>query len=67
VVRAADAHGRILDFLDRSHYYFFQVGSSIVLRRLSGPRYRTTTFSENLVAPGIEPVTSGSVARNSDH
>jgi hypothetical protein len=24
-------------------------------------------FSENLVAPGIEPETSGSVARNSDY
>jgi hypothetical protein len=24
-------------------------------------------FSEKLVAPGIEPGTSGSVARNSDH
>jgi hypothetical protein len=25
------------------------------------------TFSETLIAPGIEPVTSGSVARNTDH
>jgi hypothetical protein len=34
--------------------------SSIVLTRLSG-------FSGNVVAPGIEPGISGSVARNSDH
>jgi hypothetical protein len=29
--------------------------------------FQTHYFSENLVAPGIEPVTSKSVARNSDH
>jgi hypothetical protein len=29
--------------------------------------FRTDYFSKNLVAPGIEPETSGSVARNSDH
>jgi hypothetical protein len=30
-------------------------------------RFQTHYFSENLVAPGIEPGTSGSVARNFDH
>jgi hypothetical protein len=30
-------------------------------------RLQTHYFSENLVAPGIEPQTSGSVTRNSDH
>jgi hypothetical protein len=29
--------------------------------------FQTHYFSENLVAPGIEPGTSGSVARNLDH
>jgi hypothetical protein len=29
--------------------------------------FRTYYYSENLVALGIEPGTSGSVARNSDH
>jgi hypothetical protein len=29
--------------------------------------FQTHYFSENLVAPAIEPGTSGSVARNSDH
>jgi hypothetical protein len=29
--------------------------------------FQTNYFSENLVAPGIKPSTSGSVARNSDH
>jgi len=43
---------------------FYSSGSSIDLTRLSGPRSRTTNYSENLVAPGIEPETSVSVARN---
>jgi hypothetical protein len=29
--------------------------------------FQTHYFSENLVAPGVEPGTSGFVARNSDH
>jgi hypothetical protein len=29
--------------------------------------FQTDYFSENLVVPGIEPVPSGSVSRNSDH
>jgi hypothetical protein len=55
-------HGRILGFLDRGLYYFFQVASSAVLTP-----FQTHYFSENLVALGIEPETSGSVAKNSDH
>jgi hypothetical protein len=35
--------------------------------RLSGPRSRPTTSQKNLVAPEIEPETSASLARNSDH
>jgi len=35
--------------------------------RLSRPRSRPTTTQKNLVAPGIQPETSVSVARNSDH
>jgi hypothetical protein len=29
--------------------------------------FQTHYFSENLIAPGVEPGTSGFVARNSDH
>jgi hypothetical protein len=29
--------------------------------------FQTERFSENLAAPGIEPRTSGSIARNHDH
>jgi hypothetical protein len=32
-----------------------------------GIKTKTYYFSENVVAPKIEPRTSGSVARNSDH
>jgi hypothetical protein len=49
VVSLMDPYGRILGFLDRS-YFFFQVAPqlySVVLQ--------THYFSENLVAPGIEP------------
>src|SRR5215510_5488426 len=56
-----------LCFLDRSRYFFYSSSSSVDLTRLSGPRSRPTTTQKNLVAPGIEPETSVSVARNSDH
>jgi hypothetical protein len=52
VVSVTDPYGRILDFLDRSRYYFYQVAPQFVLTRLSGPRSRRTTFF--LVVPGIE-------------
>jgi hypothetical protein len=37
VVSATDLYGHILEFLDRSRYFFFSSSSSIVLTRLSGP------------------------------
>jgi hypothetical protein len=41
---AMDPHGRIIEFLDRSCYYFFQVAPQLYsLTRLSGPRSRPTT------------------------
>jgi hypothetical protein len=52
VVCVTDPYGRVLDFLDRSRYFFLSSSSS-VLTRLSGPRSRPTTFF--LVVPGIEP------------
>jgi hypothetical protein len=53
VVSTTDPHGRILGFLDRNRYYFFQAAPQL--------------YSQNLVEPGIDPGTSGSVDRNSDH
>src|SRR5215469_10037536 len=46
---------------------FYSSSSSVDLPRLSGPRSRPTTTQKNLAAPGIEPETSVSVAKNSDH
>jgi hypothetical protein len=65
MVSATDPHGRILGFLDWSRYYFFQVAPNFTHEAECTP-FQTHYFSENLVAPGIEPGTSGSVAKNSD-
>jgi hypothetical protein len=53
MVSVTDPYGRILGFIDRSHY-FLSSSSSVVLTRLSGPSSRQTTFFF-LVVPGIEP------------
>jgi hypothetical protein len=53
-------------FLDRSHYFPFKQLLSYS-HEAEWTRFQTHYFSENLVAPGIEPGTYGSVARNSDH
>jgi hypothetical protein len=46
---------------------FLSSSSSVIFTRLSGPPFQTHYFSDNLVAPGIQPGTSGSVTTNSDH
>jgi hypothetical protein len=46
---------------------FLPSSTSVVLNEAEWTTFQTHYFSENLVAPGIEPGTSGSVARNSDH
>jgi hypothetical protein len=59
-------YGRILGCLDRYRYFFFQA----VLQLYSRGRVHPVPgpyFSENMVVPGIEPRTSGYVARYSDH
>jgi hypothetical protein len=53
-------------FLDRSRYFSFKL-LLIYPHEAEWSPFHTHYFSENLVAPGIEPGTSGSVARNSDH
>jgi hypothetical protein len=55
-----------LSFLDRSHYFFFQV-ALIYPHEAEWTPFETHYYSENLVAPGVEPETFGSAARNSDH
>jgi hypothetical protein len=66
VVSVTDPAAINLDFLDPELPLFHSGSSSVILARLSGPPFQTHYFSENLVAPGIEPGISESVARNSD-
>jgi hypothetical protein len=54
VVSVTDPSGRFLGFLDRSRYSFFQVAHSCTQEAEWTP-FQTVYFSENLVAPGIEP------------
>jgi hypothetical protein len=53
-------------FLDRNHY-FFSKELLICTQEAEWTPFQTHCFSKHLVTPGIEPGTSGSVARNSDH
>jgi hypothetical protein len=54
------------DFLCRNRYYFFQVASRCTHEAEWIP-FHTRYFSENLVAPEIEPGTYVSVVKNSGH
>jgi hypothetical protein len=63
VVSATDPHGRNLGFLDPEPLLFHSNSSSVILTRLSGPRSGTS----QKIWSGIEPGSSGSVGRNSDH
>jgi hypothetical protein len=55
-----------LGFLDRSRYFSIQVAPQYPHEAEWTP-FQTHYFLHNLLAPGIEPGTSGPVARNSDH
>jgi hypothetical protein len=55
-----------LSFLDRSPYIFFQVTPHLSSRGWVDP-VPDTLLLKNLVAPGIQPETPLSAARNSDH
>jgi hypothetical protein len=46
---------------------FLSSSSSFILTRAEWTPFQTHCYSENLVAPGIEPGTSGLAARNSDY
>jgi hypothetical protein len=52
-----------LGFLDWSHYFSIQVAP----HEAEWTPFQTHYYSENLVALGIEPWISGSVARICDH
>jgi hypothetical protein len=51
---ARDPHGRILEFLDLSRYFFLQVTLNCTHEDEWTP-LQSHYFTENLVAPGIEP------------
>jgi hypothetical protein len=55
-----------LGFVDRSRYFFFHVAPHYPHEADWTP-FPTHRYSENVVAPGIEPKTPGLLARNSDH
>jgi hypothetical protein len=64
VVSVTDPFGRILGFLEGAAT-FLSSSSSVVLTRLSGPRFRPTAFFFG--SAGNRTRASGSVAKNSDH
>jgi hypothetical protein len=66
VVSATDPHNRILGFLDRSRYYFFQVAPQLYSRGWMDP-VRDPLLLRKPGSAGNRTRTSGSVARNSDH
>jgi hypothetical protein len=55
VIGVKDPYGHILGFLDQSHYYFFQAAPQLYVLKAEWTPFQTHYFSENLVAPGIEP------------
>jgi hypothetical protein len=65
VVSATDPHGRILGFIDRSRFSI-QLAPQLYSRGWVDP-VPDPLLLRKFVAPGNEPGTSGSVARNSDH
>jgi hypothetical protein len=65
VVSTMEPYGRILGFLDQRRF-FFPMQLLNCTHEAEWTLFQTHYFSENLVVLGIEPETSGSVARNSD-
>jgi hypothetical protein len=55
-----------LSFLDRSRYFSFKK-LLIYAHEAEKTPFLSHCYAKNMVAPGIEPVTSGSAARNSDN
>jgi hypothetical protein len=66
MVSVTDSYGRILGFLDRSRYFSYKQLLNCT-HETEWTLFQTHYVSENLVVPGIEPGTPGSVARNSAH
>jgi hypothetical protein len=54
VVNVTDPYGRVLGFLDRSRYFSIKQLLSCT-HEAEWTSFQTHYFSENVVAPGIEP------------
>jgi hypothetical protein len=65
VVSVKDPYGRILDFLDSSRYFFFQVALKLYSRGWVDP-VPDPLLLRKCCSAGNRTRTSGSVARNSD-
>jgi hypothetical protein len=55
VVSVTDSYGRILVFLDLEALLFLSSSSLIVPNEAEWTPFQNHYFSENLVAPGMEP------------
>jgi hypothetical protein len=66
VVSVTDPYCRILDFLDRSRYFFFRVAPHLYSRGCVDPVPDPLVLRKSGSA-GNRTGTSGSAARNSDH
>jgi hypothetical protein len=67
VVSAADPPRLLISVFWTGAATFLSSSSSIILTRAEWTSFQTHCYSENLVAPGIGPGTSGLAATNSDH
>jgi hypothetical protein len=67
VVSAADPLRFLISVFYTAAATFLSSSSSFVLTRAEWTPFQTYCYSEYLVAPGIEPGTSGSAARKTDY
>jgi hypothetical protein len=67
VVSAADPIRPLFSVFYTVAATFLSSSSSFTLTKAEWTPFQTHCYSENLVAPGIEPGTSGLAARNSDY
>jgi hypothetical protein len=67
VVRAADLPRSLISVLLTGAATLLSTSSSFILTRAEWTPFQTHCYSEIMAAPEIEPGTSESVARKSDH
>jgi hypothetical protein len=67
VVSASDPPRSLISVFYTGTAISLSIISSFLLTKSEWNPFQNHSYSENLVAPGIEPRTSGIAARNSDH